>query len=762
MTYTLHHADILEWGNAYDGPLFHAAFCDAPYEMREIDLAEVLAVLDGQANPAGAKGFMGKSWDGNGISFWVQTWQAIAHCLHPGAFLFVFAGTINDDLISVAMRQAGLRKHHKMLSWSYGSGLQKSTRMDDKLDRRAGATREVVRTRKHAPKFAAADFGYREKDNGYNSRERQTFDETAPATDMAQTWAGHRYGLQHLKPSAEPVLVYRKPFNENPFCAIISQITFLMEGWICTLLPAHDAETLINRLHRNLRAGVDSSAQQNAGDWACLETVNIAGDPSVSSLANSTLRSFVAGPAPTPGAMLQLVSSILNGVPDLTFPKDTDTYDVMVGTLQSIVWSWSAILAALCDPTNTYTTETETSLITDLTTLQLSVSQSIPASITRRSEPTGLLLNVQTVGAHLTSVLVRLQSLIAITASESATEPPASQESAPAESPRESGLTRALESILVFQKPYAGDALNSITATGAGAVNIEGGRIGTDRTIATHRADMGYSGGLLAAGDGYTTGSECGRWPANLALSHHPACNGACHPDCTVRRLGEQSGERASGGSLHEHSTARQNIYGQYTAGRNTYREPDAGTAARFFYNADWLYERLEAADQIGYFAKPAQAEKEAGLDPMQIALLELLTGETHGEFNGAAVGDGRKTPIDNAFQRGTKVRRNTHTTLKSISLCRWLATLLLPPDAYAPRRLLVPFAGVGSEMIGALLAGWDEVEGVELVAEHVRIGRARLAYWQARRHEFLDGRPVTVDAAPAAPDGQLTLFDAV
>lgn len=67
---------------------------------------------------------------------------------------------------------------------------------------------------------------------------------------------------------------------------------------------------------------------------------------------------------------------------------------------------------------------------------------------------------------------------------------------------------------------------------------------------------------------------------------------------------------------------------------------------------------------------------------------------------------------------------------VKPISLARWLATLLLPPAEYAPRRLLVPFAGVASEMIGAALAGWECVIGVEGEREYVDIGRARLNYW--------------------------------
>lgn len=77
---------------------------------------------------------------------------------------------------------------------------------------------------------------------------------------------------------------------------------------------------------------------------------------------------------------------------------------------------------------------------------------------------------------------------------------------------------------------------------------------------------------------------------------------------------------------------------------------------------------------------------------------------------------------------------RNIHPTVKNIKLARWLATLLLPPDAYAPRRILIPFAGSGSECIGAMLAGWEDVVGVEREAEYVAIAEARLAWWAANR----------------------------
>lgn len=70
---------------------------------------------------------------------------------------------------------------------------------------------------------------------------------------------------------------------------------------------------------------------------------------------------------------------------------------------------------------------------------------------------------------------------------------------------------------------------------------------------------------------------------------------------------------------------------------------------------------------------------------------------------------------------------RNHHPTVKPLDLCEWLARLILPPIRETPRRLLVPFSGSGSEMIGALRAGWDEVVGIELSAEYVEIAEHRI-----------------------------------
>jgi DNA modification methylase len=69
----------------------------------------------------------------------------------------------------------------------------------------------------------------------------------------------------------------------------------------------------------------------------------------------------------------------------------------------------------------------------------------------------------------------------------------------------------------------------------------------------------------------------------------------------------------------------------------------------------------------------------------------------------------------------------NDHPTIKPLELCMYLSRLILPPKRKTPRRLIVPFSGSGSEMIGALMAGWDHVTGIELEPDHVEIARRRL-----------------------------------
>jgi len=78
----------------------------------------------------------------------------------------------------------------------------------------------------------------------------------------------------------------------------------------------------------------------------------------------------------------------------------------------------------------------------------------------------------------------------------------------------------------------------------------------------------------------------------------------------------------------------------------------------------------------------------------------------------------------------------NNHKTLKPVELCKQLAKLLLPPERDTPRRILVPYAGTGSEMIGAMLAGWDFVHGIEVNKDYVEVASHRLRYWRGKQSD--------------------------
>lgn len=244
-------------------------------------------------------------------------------------------------------------------------------------------------------------------------------------------------------------------------------------------------------------------------------------------------------------------------------------------------------------------------------------------------------------------------------------------------------LKPAVEPIIVFQKPYEGKPLDNIVSSGAGALNIDGGRIslvngddsrlGGNGTWKTDKAaknvyEGGYEGVDIAS-------SPLGRWPANLILEEDAA-----------RALDAQTGTLTSGKPSGVRNT--EGGYGKAYGSIDVTGVGDSGGASRFFYN---VQSKLDESDPVYYCGKVSPKERQAGLED-----------------------------------------KNVHPTLKPIDLCRYLATLLLPPAEYAPRRLFILFSGVGSEMIGAGLAGWEQICGVEFDTEngYVDIAEKRLQHW--------------------------------
>lgn len=225
-------------------------------------------------------------------------------------------------------------------------------------------------------------------------------------------------------------------------------------------------------------------------------------------------------------------------------------------------------------------------------------------------------------------------------------------------------LKPAWEPIFLAMKPsdssFAENALNR----GAGGLNIDDCRIGTNGgKQRSHQAEYprlvdGTEDRSRSTRSGHDVEKiDKGRYPANVILDEEAAA-----------ALDEQSGKSKSRRSLRR--KAGSNVGNGKTINTFTVRSDsdggynDKGGASRFFYCAK---------------------------------------------------------------ASGNERRDNDHPTVKPLALCEYLARLILQPARESPRRLLVPYSGSGSEMIAALSAGWDHVTGIEWHEPYVVTARRRL-----------------------------------
>ncbi len=154
------------------------------------------------------------------------------------------------------------------------------------------------------------------------------------------------------------------------------------------------------------------------------------------------------------------------------------------------------------------------------------------------------------------------------------------------------------EPIVLARKPLGGTVAANALKHGTGGLNIDecrlptngerldGGQVSTktDGWDRPWKHDPEAVAACRERGAANVAKAErLGRWPANVVLSHDPACNGECVEGCPVRMLGEQSGERRSGepGVRRKPSSYFQGIA---RTGEKETGHADAGTAARFFY----------------------------------------------------------------------------------------------------------------------------------------------------------------------------------
>ena len=270
-------------------------------------------------------------------------------------------------------------------------------------------------------------------------------------------------------------------------------------------------------------------------------------------------------------------------------------------------------------------------------------------------------------------------------------------------------LKPAMELWTLVRKPPEGTVAANCLKHGVGGLNIDGTRIPTDdRVGGGANATSGFVSGY-DRGDGWTPGHDGGRWPANVI---HDGSDEVLElfPDT------ESGGARRSG---QGGNGANGTVAFRNSLNANHFAGTEAGSAARFFYTA-----------------KASRREREAGLDGR-----EEQIGKRYGEQ-----GQG---PSPQQTPRVHKPTTNPHPTVKPLALTEYLARLLLPPARNTPRRILTPFSGVGSEMIGALRAGWDHATGIELDPEYVQIAHARIDHWVGADLDEPEAPPPPTEAAP-------------
>jgi hypothetical protein len=177
-------------------------------EIKHGDCLDVLRTLDDNSvdsivtDPPYGLSFMGKKWDYDVPA--VEVWAECLRVLKPGGHLLAFAGTRTQHRMAVRIEDAGF-EIRDMIAWVYGSGFPKSLDVSKAIDKAAGATREVVGTRKPGGSGVAGTAPPDDTGSHIWSGELTSPHGVTPAAIQWQGWG------TALKPALEPITVARKP-----------------------------------------------------------------------------------------------------------------------------------------------------------------------------------------------------------------------------------------------------------------------------------------------------------------------------------------------------------------------------------------------------------------------------------------------------------------------------------------------------------------------------------------------------------------------
>jgi DNA modification methylase len=288
-------------------------------------------------------------------------------------------------------------------------------------------------------------------------------------------------------------------------------------------------------------------------------------------------------------------------------------------------------------------------------------------------------------------------------------------------------LKQTCETIMIFQKPYkTGSCMHDVLAyengddtCGCFALNIDAGRVATDDIIKPSSTpdlkDVGRISkeviGIDKLSFGQVTNAKRIDYEQNLQ-GRFPSQT-FCDSE-VAKILDEQSGVFTSSKSnkVYDNNAENRNVKNSASGQRkpeSTYG--DTGGCSKILHKCDYENDEM---DLYVYEPKVSKSERNAGCEELKIKKFE---GRDSGQ-------DDRSVP----YKKRPEMLSNTHPTLKPISLSYRILKLFKSPN---DQKIIYPFAGVQSEVIGGYKAGFTDYVGCELSEEYVNIGNSRFEHWK-------------------------------
>jgi hypothetical protein len=283
-----------------------------------------------------------------------------------------------------------------------------------------------------------------------------------------------------------------------------------------------------------------------------------------------------------------------------------------------------------------------------------------------------------------------------------------------------SPLKQTCETIMVFQKPYkTGSCLHDTLAYENGdetcacfAWNIDGGRV----PMSESDKDMLDAKSSKNPTDNYNgkDHQKYGDFALNIATPPNEQGRYPSQTFCdseVAQKLDKQSGISKGSDALRRRNKTSDS-FGMPNDSTPEYS--DVGGCSKILHKCDYEDDEM---DLYVYAPKVSKNERNAGCDELE---------DNHFQMRPFAVEGSDMSIMKNRLN--AKTGKNNHPTLKPISLSYRVLKLFKTPN---PQKIVYPFAGVQSEVIGGYKAGFDDFIGCELNAEYVDIGNVRFEHWK-------------------------------